>query len=114
MLYTILCYHSEAIVGGWSKAQDDAVMEKLDVVHQKLAAQGRLGPVALAVTTNCSIDFLRKPEAGRDLLAEGPQILQKAAQFCTPLRQALETWKDVSFNYASTDTSDFAVTPATA
>ncbi len=27
------------------------------------------GPVALAVTTNASIDFMRKPEAGRDLLA---------------------------------------------
>lgn len=30
----------------------------------------RIGPVALAVTTNCSIDFLRKPQAGRDLVAE--------------------------------------------
>ena len=29
----------------------------------------RIGPVALAVTTNASIDYLRKPEAGRDLLA---------------------------------------------
>lgn len=27
-----------------------------------------IGPVALAVTTNASIDFLRKPEAGRDLI----------------------------------------------
>jgi uncharacterized protein (TIGR00369 family) len=35
-----------------------------------LAILSRIGPVALAVTTNCSIDFLRKPEAGRDLLAE--------------------------------------------
>ena len=35
-----------------------------------LALLARLGPVALAVTTNCSIDFLRKPSAGRDLLAE--------------------------------------------
>jgi acyl-coenzyme A thioesterase PaaI-like protein len=26
--------------------------------------------VALAVTTNCSIDFMRKPAAGADLLAE--------------------------------------------
>ncbi len=25
----------------------------------------KLGPVALAVTTNCSIDFMRKPAAGR-------------------------------------------------
>ena len=28
-----------------------------------------IGPKALAVTTNCSIDFMRKPEAGRNLLA---------------------------------------------
>lgn len=34
-----------------------------------LAVLARLGPVALAVTTNCSIDFMRKPAAGRDLLA---------------------------------------------
>ena len=35
-----------------------------------LAILSRIGPVALAVTTNCAVDFLRKPEAGRDLLAE--------------------------------------------
>ncbi len=34
-----------------------------------LAILHRLGPVALAVTTNCSMDFMRKPEAGRDLIA---------------------------------------------
>jgi uncharacterized protein (TIGR00369 family) len=28
----------------------------------------RIGPVALAVTTNASIDFMRKPVADRDLL----------------------------------------------
>jgi uncharacterized protein (TIGR00369 family) len=27
-----------------------------------------IGPVAMTVTTNCSIDFMRKPEAGRDLI----------------------------------------------
>jgi len=30
-----------------------------------------IGPQALAVTTNSSLDFLRKPEAGKDILAEG-------------------------------------------
>lgn len=30
-----------------------------------------IGPKALAVTTNASLDFMRKPEAGRDLLARG-------------------------------------------
>ncbi|MFT4151061.1 MAG: PaaI family thioesterase [Paracoccaceae bacterium] len=35
-----------------------------------LAILSRIGPVALAVTTNASIDFMRKPDAGRDLRAE--------------------------------------------
>ena len=30
----------------------------------------RIGPVALTVTTGANIDFMRKPAAGRDLLAE--------------------------------------------
>ncbi len=30
----------------------------------------RIGRKALAVTTNCSLDFMRKPEAGRDVIAE--------------------------------------------
>lgn len=33
-----------------------------------LAILARLGPVALAVTTHCSIDFMRKPAAGVDLI----------------------------------------------
>lgn len=32
---------------------------------------GHIGPKALAVTTNLNINFLRKPELGQDLLAEG-------------------------------------------
>ena len=35
-----------------------------------LAILRRLGPVALAVTTGATIDFLRKPAAGADLLGE--------------------------------------------
>ena len=35
-----------------------------------LALLARIGPVALAATTNVAIDFLRKPAAGVDLLAE--------------------------------------------
>ncbi|MEL6466074.1 MAG: PaaI family thioesterase [Pseudomonadota bacterium] len=30
-----------------------------------------IGPRALAVTTNCSIDFMRKPKAGVDLISHG-------------------------------------------
>lgn len=35
-----------------------------------LAVLAMIGPVALAVTTNCSIDFMRKPAAGRHLIAK--------------------------------------------
>jgi ribulose-bisphosphate carboxylase large chain len=48
---------------------------------------------------------------GRDYLAEGPEILKDAAKTCTPLRQALDTWGEVTFDYTSTDTPDFVPTP---
>ncbi len=33
------------------------------------AVMAMIGPKALAVTTNCAIDFMRKPKAGVDLIA---------------------------------------------
>ena len=39
-------------------------------VGMYLAILSRIGPEALAVTTNCSIDFMRKPAAGVDLICE--------------------------------------------
>jgi ribulose-bisphosphate carboxylase large chain len=47
---------------------------------------------------------------GRDYLAEGPDILAAAARNCSPLSEALTVWKDVTFDYASTDTPDFVPT----
>jgi ribulose-bisphosphate carboxylase large chain len=44
---------------------------------------------------------------GRDIMQEGPDILNQAGRSCLPLRQALDTWGDVTFNYTSTDTPDF-------
>jgi ribulose-bisphosphate carboxylase large chain len=51
---------------------------------------------------------------GRDIKEEGPQILRDAAKWSTPLAAALDTWGEISFNYAPTDTSDYAVTPSLA
>jgi ribulose-bisphosphate carboxylase large chain len=48
--------------------------------------------------------------SGRDIVHEGPDILVEAARHCTPLQQALDTWKDVTFNYSSTDSPDFVPT----
>ena len=36
MQYAILCYHSEDVVGSWSKAEDDAVIAKLAVCRAGL------------------------------------------------------------------------------
>jgi uncharacterized protein (TIGR00369 family) len=44
-----------------------------------LATLARIGPEALAVTTSCSIDFMRKPAAGVDLIARG-RILKLGKQ----------------------------------
>jgi len=99
MLYAILCYHSEAIVGGWSKAQDDAVMEKLDVVHHRLAAQGRLGPVARLLPTSAATT-LRK-DSDPPLVLDGPfaetkeQLLGFYIVDCDDLDQALEIARDL-------------------
>jgi hypothetical protein len=44
MLYSLLCYNKEDVVWSWSKEEDDAVMSRLSVVHEKLVKEGKLGP----------------------------------------------------------------------
>lgn len=39
-------------------------------VAMYLAILAQIGPKALTVTTNCAMDFMRKPAAGADLVAE--------------------------------------------
>jgi ribulose-bisphosphate carboxylase large chain len=47
---------------------------------------------------------------GRDIANEGLDILKDVAKWCTPLKAALDTWGEITFNYTSTDTSDFVPT----
>ncbi|MEI2764585.1 MAG: ribulose-bisphosphate carboxylase large subunit [Dermatophilaceae bacterium] len=49
---------------------------------------------------------------GREILAEGPEILREAAKGCAPLAHALQTWGEVTFDYTSTDTPDYVPTPS--
>jgi ribulose-bisphosphate carboxylase large chain len=58
--------------------------------------------------------IIKARNEGRDIWNEGPGILAAAARWCAPLRAALETWKDVTFNYQSTDTADFVPTATVA
>jgi ribulose-bisphosphate carboxylase large chain len=73
---------------------------------------GHPGGIQAGATANrVALEVMTKARnEGRDIINEGPDILAAAAKWCTPLKQALDTWKDVTFNYTSTDTPDFAVT----
>jgi ribulose-bisphosphate carboxylase large chain len=73
------------------------------------------GIQAGAVANRVALEAMVKARnEGVDIRREGPEVLRKAARFCTPLQQALDTWGDISFNYTPTDSSDFLPTAAVA
>jgi hypothetical protein len=99
MLYAILCYNSEDVVGSWSKEEDDAVMEKLVVVTQKLAKAGRLGPVARLLPTTAATTLRKSKEP---LVIDGPfaetkeQLLGFYVVDCDTLEAAIETARELA------------------
>lgn len=68
MLYAILCYNDEAITSAWTKEEDDAVMAKLEVVHETIREAGKLGP-SLRLLPTTSATTLRKAQ---NLVVDGP------------------------------------------
>jgi hypothetical protein len=98
MLYAILCYHDEDTTGSWTAEHDAAVMGKLGVVQEKLARQGRLGPVARLLPTTAATT-LRKEDP--PLVIDGPfaetkeQLLGFYVVDCKNLDEALEVARDL-------------------
>ena len=98
MMYAILCYHDEDMVGSWSKEHDAEVMKKLAVVQDKLTKQGRLGPVARLLPTTAATT-LRKDDP--PLVLDGPfaetkeQLLGFYIVDCKNLDDALDVAKDL-------------------
>jgi hypothetical protein len=112
MLYAILCYNSEDAVGSWSKEYHDETMARLHVVHDKLARQGRLGPVARLLPTTAATT-LRK---GREnLVIDGPfaetkeQLLGFYIVECSSLDAAIETARELAG--ANPDTGSYEIRP---
>lgn len=70
MLYAILCYHDEATVGAWTREEDEAVMGRLNVVHGKLAQNGKLGPVARLLPTTAATTLRKHTDP--PLVLDGP------------------------------------------
>ena len=69
MQYAILCYASEDEVFAWSKEEDEACMARLKVVQDRLAKQGRLGPVARLLPTTAATTVRKSAEP---LVIDGP------------------------------------------
>ena len=76
MLYAILCYDSEEVVGAWTKEEDAAAIAKLDVVQEKLKKQGRLGPVARLMPTTAATTLRKGKET---MVIDGPFAETKEA-----------------------------------
>ena len=67
MLYAILCYNDEDVVWSWTKEEDDAVMGRLAVVHERLAPF--MGPSARLLPTTAATTLRKSPEP---IVIDGP------------------------------------------
>ena len=98
MLYALLCYNSEENVFSWTKEEDDVVMARLGVVHDRLAQAGRLGP-SLRLMPTTAATTLRKSDP--PLVIDGPfaetkeQLLGFYVIDCVDLEDALEVARDL-------------------
>ena len=98
MLYAFLCYNDEAKVCGWTQEQDDAVMARLGVVHEKLKAEGRMGPSLRLMPTSTATTLFKD----RDAILDGPYAETKEALLgfyvldCDTLEQAHQIARDLT------------------
>jgi hypothetical protein len=112
MLYAILCYDQEEVVSAWTKEQDDAAIAKLMVVQDKLAEQGRLGPVARLMPTTAATT-LRK--GAKPIVLDGPfaetkeQLLGFFVVECATLEDALQAARELG--QASSSNGAYEVRP---
>jgi hypothetical protein len=54
MLYAVICYNNEDVVWSWSKDEDAQLMKRLDVVHEKLVRESKLGPALRLLPTTAA------------------------------------------------------------
>ena len=99
MLYALLCYNPEEVVYSWTKEEDDAVMARLDVVHQRLLKQNKLGP-ALRLLPTTAATTLRKTDP--PMVIDGPfaetkeQLLGFYVIDVADLEEALDVARDLA------------------
>lgn len=98
MLYALLAYHVEADIASMTPEEDTALMTDLHRVHDRLNAQGRLGPAARLGATG-KARTLRGPGAG--VVIDGPfaetkeQLLGLYVVDCANEDAAVEAARDL-------------------
>lgn len=99
MLYAILCYNFEDVIGAWTPAEDALVMARLGTVEAGLVAAERLGATARLLPTTAAVT-LRK---GREpLVIDGPfaetkeQLLGFYVVDCADLEAAIAVARDLA------------------
>jgi hypothetical protein len=104
MLYAILCYDSEDVVGAWTKEEDEAVMLRLGAVQEKWKTEGRLGPVARLMPTTAAVTLRKSAEP---VVLDGPfaetkeQLLGFFVVDCADLDAAIEAARDLAKAHSS-------------
>jgi hypothetical protein len=100
MLYALLCYNDEDAVFSWTKEEDDAVMARLNVVHQKLANAGKMGPSLRLLPTTAATTLVKNTDP--PVVIDGPYAETKEALLglyildCENLEDALSAAKDLA------------------
>jgi hypothetical protein len=96
VLYSILCYESEALAANRTKQEDDAMMARLGGVLQKLKTEGKLGPTArlMPTTTATHIRVGKEPAVIDGPFAETKeQLLGFYVVDCPTLEEAIAAAK---------------------
>ena len=99
MLYAILCYALEDVVGTWTAAQDALVMARLGMIESDLSAGGHLGAVARLLPTTAAVTLRKGREA---LVIDGPfaetkeQLLGFYVVECPDLEGAIDVARDLA------------------
>jgi hypothetical protein len=96
MLYSILCYESEALAAGRTKQEDDAMMGRIYTVMTKLKSEGKLGTAARLMPTTTATHI----RSGKDpAVIDGPfaetkeQLLGFYVVDCASLEEAIAAAK---------------------
>ena len=108
MLYSLLCYNREDVVWSWTKEEDDAVMSRLSVAHEKLVKEGKLGPSLRLLPTTAAATLRGNMVLDGPFAETKEQLLGFYVIVVENLEAALDVAKQLS---AANPTSVYEVRP---